>query len=82
SIDVKGGVKADKGNKNNPSFPCLSVIRTYGKYLMALTKGRLTPFHPEEERFIAVVNGEKAPRDNLEKSWLRFVSEHPEFGGD
>ncbi len=58
------------------------VIRTYGKYLMALTKGRLTPFHPEEERFIAVVNGEKAPRDNLEKSWLRFVSEHPEFGGD
>lgn len=58
------------------------VIRTYGKYLMALTKGTITPFHPEEERFIAVVKGEKAPRDDVEKSWLKFVSEHPEFKND
>ena len=49
---------------------------------MALTKGTITPFHPEEERFIAVVNGEKTPRDDAEKGWLRFLSEHPEFKDD
>jgi len=54
-------------------------IRNYGKYLMALTNGELTTFHPEEERFIAVVNGEKSPRDDAEKDWLRFLREHPEI---
>ena len=57
-------------------------IHNYGKYLMALTNGELTTFHPEEERFIAVVNGEKSPRDDAEKGWLRFLSEYPEFKGD
>jgi len=57
-------------------------IHHYGKYLMALTKGTITLFHPEEERFIAVINGEKAPRDDAEKGWLRFIREHPEFKGD
>ncbi len=56
-------------------------IRNYGKYLMALTNGTLTTFHPEEERFIAVVNGEKSPRDDAEKGWLRFLKEHPELRG-
>lgn len=54
-------------------------IHNYGKYLMALTKGTLTIFHPEEERFIAVVNGEKSPKDDAEKGWLRFLSEYPEY---
>jgi len=54
-------------------------IRYYGKYLMALTKGTLTTFHPEEERFIAVVKGEETPRDDAEKGWLKFLSEYPEF---
>ncbi|MDH3417733.1 MAG: DUF413 domain-containing protein [Gammaproteobacteria bacterium] len=54
-------------------------IRNYGKYLMALSNGSLTPFHPEEERFIAVVNGAKTPRDDAEEGWLRFLSEHTEF---
>jgi pimeloyl-ACP methyl ester carboxylesterase len=56
-------------------------IHNYGKYLMALTNGTLKTFHPDEERFIAVVNGEKSPRDDAEKGWLRFLKEHPEFRG-
>ena len=57
-------------------------IRNYGKYLMALTKGTVSTFHPEEERFIAVVKGEKSPRDDAEKAWLRFLSEYPELQDD
>lgn len=58
------------------------AIRSYGKYLMALSQDRLKPFHPEELRFVAVVNGEKAPKDDAEKGWLRFLREHPEFKDD
>ena len=58
------------------------VIHTYGIYLMALTTGKLSPDHPEEKRFVAVVNGEKTPRNDTEEGWLRFVSEHPEFKDD
>jgi len=47
-----------------------------------MTKGKYVPYHPEEERFIAVVNGEKAPRDDADKGWLMFLSEHPEFKDD
>jgi len=54
-------------------------IRNYGLYLMALTNGAISTFHPEEERFIAVVNGEKKPRDDAEKGWLRFLAEYPEL---
>ncbi len=52
-------------------------IRNYGKYLMALTNDAIKTFHPEEERFIAVIKGEKPPRDDAEEGWLRFVREYP-----
>jgi pimeloyl-ACP methyl ester carboxylesterase len=54
-------------------------IHNYGKYLMALSDEELTPFHPEEVRFIAVVKGEKSPRDDAEEGWLRFLRDYPEF---
>jgi hypothetical protein len=54
-------------------------IHNYGKYLMAMTDGTYVPYHPEEERFIAVVRGERAPRDDADEGWLRFLSEHPEL---
>jgi uncharacterized protein YifE (UPF0438 family) len=58
------------------------AIRSYGKYLMALSQDRLMPLHPEEVRFVAVVNGEQAPKDDAEKGWLRFLREYPEFRDD
>ena len=57
-------------------------IHNYGKYLMALTNGTLAPFHSEEERLIAVVKGEKTPRDEGERGWLQFLSEYPEFSSN
>ena len=76
----QGGYDVDLG----PEYSALAQysIRHYGKYLMELTKGTLVTFHPEEERFIAVVNGDKRPRDDTEKGWLRFLSEYPELRGE
>jgi pimeloyl-ACP methyl ester carboxylesterase len=75
----QGGYAVILGDEYSPTAQY--SIHNYGKYLMALTNGTLKTFHPEEERFIAVVNGEKSPRDDAEKGWLRFLKEHPEFRG-
>jgi len=48
---------------------------------MALTTGAISPAHPEQKHFVAVANGEKSPRDDVEKGWLKFLSEYPEFKG-
>jgi len=55
------------------------VIHNIGIYLMALTEGRFQPFYDEEERFMAVVIGDKSPRTDVEKGWLRFLAEYPDF---
>ena len=55
------------------------VIHNVGIYLMALTEGRFQPFYDEEERFMAVVDGERHPRNDIEKGWMRFLREYPEF---
>jgi uncharacterized protein YifE (UPF0438 family) len=49
---------------------------------MGLTNGTVIPFLPEQEHFVGVVNGEQAPRSEVEKGWLKFISEHPEFKDD
>lgn len=55
------------------------AIRTYGKYWMAISNGTLKPFYDEQEDFVKVVRGEVPARSDLEKSWLRFMREYPEF---
>ncbi len=76
----QGGYDVPLGDEYSPIAQY--SIRTVGKYLMALTNDELTLFHPEEERFTAVVNGQKKPRNDAEKGWLRFLSEYPELKGD
>jgi pimeloyl-ACP methyl ester carboxylesterase len=76
----EGGYDVTLGAEYSPKAQ--HSIRYYGKYLMALSNGTLATFHPEEVRFIDVVNGKKPPRDDAEKGWLRFLSEHPELKSD
>jgi len=76
----QGGYEVALGDEYSPL--ARYWIRNYGKYLMAMTNGTYAPYHPEEERFIAVVNGARAPRDDADKGWLRFLSEHPQFKGE
>jgi pimeloyl-ACP methyl ester carboxylesterase len=76
----EGGYDVTLGAEYSPKAQ--HSIRYYGKYLMALSNGTLATFHPEEVRFINVVNGKKQPRDDAEKGWLRFLSEYPELNSD
>jgi pimeloyl-ACP methyl ester carboxylesterase len=76
----QGGYEMTLGEAYSPTVQYM--IRSFGKYVMALTKGTIIPIDSEQERFIAVANGEKTPRTDLEKSWLKFISEHPEFKDD
>ncbi|WP_373017734.1 lipase family alpha/beta hydrolase, partial [Thiomicrorhabdus sp.] len=46
------------------------VIHTMGKYWMAVSKGTLKPFYPEQERFLRVVKGEEPPKYKVVKDWL------------
>ena len=77
NLAQQGGYNMTLGDEYSPIAQYW--IRNYGKYLMAMTKGTYAPYHPEEERFIAVVNGEKEPRDDADKGWLRFLSENPKL---
>ncbi len=72
-----GGYDVALGEAYSPMARYL--IHTYGKYLMALGKGAISPSLPGEERFVAVVNGERAPGNDEERAWLRFLGEYPEF---
>ena len=73
----QGGYDVELGDAYSPRAQY--VIHNVGKYLMALTIGTFEPFYWEEELFMAAVNGEKSPRNDVEKGWLRFLSEYPEF---
>ena len=73
----QGGYDIKLGDAYSPRAQY--VIHNVGIYLMALTEGTFEPFYEDEERFMAVVRGEKSPRDDIEKGWLRFLSEYPEF---
>ena len=73
----QGGYDIKLGDAYSPRAQY--VIQNVGIYLMALTEGTFEPFYEDEERFMAVVRGAKSPRDDIEKGWLRFLSEYPEF---
>lgn len=55
------------------------MIRSMGIYVTALSNGVIDPIDPIQERFVEVVNGDKAPRGDIENGWLRFLSEYPEL---
>ncbi len=57
------------------------VIRTYGRYFMAITDGTLKPFYPEQEEFVRVTQGEEKPTNEVQRGWLRYLQEHTEITG-
>jgi len=58
------------------------LIHANGKYLMALSDGSLTPFNPDQVTFVAIARGQRPPRNEVEKSWIKFIDEHPELRSD
>jgi len=55
------------------------VIHSLGRYWMAVTRGDLKPFFPEQERFLRVVKGEEPPWNESVADWVRFLKEYPEM---
>ncbi len=75
----QGGYDVELGSGYTPMAAYL--IRTNGKYLMALSDGTLEPFDTEQKKFVEVARGQRSPRNSPEKDWLRFLAEHPELRG-
>ena len=77
SVLHEGGYDIELGPDYTPVAAYL--IRSNGKYLMALTEGTLAPVLPGEARFVEVARGQRRPRNKAEEQWLRFLGEHPEL---
>ena len=77
---AQGGYDVPLGEDYTPRAKYM--IHSIGVYVMALTKGTILPFHPEEEYFIEVLNGEQAPINELQTAWLKFIEEYPELRND
>jgi pimeloyl-ACP methyl ester carboxylesterase len=73
----RGGYDVELSDDYSPKVQY--VIRYFGKYLMAITNGTLEPIYPFQENLKKVANGEASPADDMEKGWLRFMKEYPEF---
>ncbi|MEZ5729238.1 MAG: hypothetical protein R3E48_15350 [Burkholderiaceae bacterium] len=55
------------------------IIRTMGKYWMAISNGTLAPFFPEQAQFVRVVKGQASTEDAAIRDWLRFLRAYPGF---
>jgi len=56
-------------------------IRTIGKYLFSIANGTLDSIgHPDLEHFVAVSKGRAKARTEIERLWLKFVEDYPDFG--
>ncbi|PLX76863.1 MAG: alpha/beta hydrolase [Desulfuromonas sp.] len=55
------------------------VIRSLGKYWMAMSTGILKPFFSEQERFLRVIEGEEPPWNEVVMDWLQFLEEYPDI---
>lgn len=49
------------------------ILSTYGKTLLALEKGELTPESADEKAFVEFISGKKEASNNVEKAWQKYV---------
>ena len=73
-----GGYDVDLSDDYSPLVQYF--IQYYGKCTMAVINGTLKPFYPEQEDFLKVVRGEAPATTEVEKGWMKFMSEFPEIG--
>lgn len=53
-------------------------IHYYGKCIMRIINGTLKTFYPEQQDFLKAIRGEVPATTEVEKGWMKFVSEFPE----
>jgi uncharacterized protein YifE (UPF0438 family) len=49
------------------------LLLRYGRWLEALSSGRLCPLTPEQEQFVRVARGSEAPSTEFEHAWVKFL---------
>jgi hypothetical protein len=47
------------------------LLLRYGRWLEALSTGRLQPLTPEQEHFVRVSHGEESPSTEFERAWVK-----------
>ncbi|MEZ5659637.1 MAG: hypothetical protein R3E83_14220 [Burkholderiaceae bacterium] len=55
------------------------LIGSMGRYLMAISRGRLEPISEEQVDFLRAVRGEAPPSGEVVSDWLRFLREYPDI---
>jgi uncharacterized protein YifE (UPF0438 family) len=58
-----------------------AVLKKYGAWMAALATGVITPFTPEQERFLKADAEELVAQSSFEKAWVRFKEERKKFLG-
>ena len=66
-------IELDDSNDDREKY----VIQVLGKYLAALSSGKLEPVTPFQRHFIWVSQGKVKANKFAEKAWERFVQENP-----
>tara|TARA_Y100000296_G_scaffold82373_1_gene111380 strand:+ start:448 stop:804 length:357 start_codon:yes stop_codon:yes gene_type:complete len=49
------------------------ILTNYGKTLLGLESGALSPESEDEEHFVKFISGEVEAANNLEKAWAKYV---------
>jgi uncharacterized protein YifE (UPF0438 family) len=55
------------------------VIRAIGKYLTALSSGKLDAVEQRQAHFVKVSQGKAKALNVVETAWLKFVRDYPEI---
>ncbi len=74
-IYISGGYDIDLGDGYNDFEKY--VIRTVGKYLAALSSGKLDPIDQRQAHFVKVSQGKAKALAVVETAWIKFVKDHP-----
>ncbi len=73
----EGGFDIDLSEKYSPV--ARYIIHYLGRYVVALSNGKIEPLFPYQTRFLNVVRGEAEPSTEFEKSWMKFRNDYPEI---
>lgn len=53
------------------------LLSQYGRWMEALSAGKIRPLTPEQEQFVRVAHGEETPRTEFERVWAKCVRSRP-----
>jgi len=76
-VYISGGYDVELSDEYSPVMKY--IIRSVGRYFMAVSQGKFDPLFPAQEHFIRAVRGECPPDNYIEEEWIMFLREYPEL---